>query len=93
MDIRTIIKLAGNGPSVARAARAIAEASRRTEFEVTAEAVVRWPRYSIPERHWPLITAMSGGQITATELHQANVALRSRSAVPFVRGEVIAAAA
>jgi hypothetical protein len=66
--IREIIEAAG-GPS------AIAEASSGS---VTVEAVYKWPKIGIPDRHWTFILPLAGA--TADEMLAANVAARAETA-------------
>jgi hypothetical protein len=74
--IPQIIKAAGG-------ARKIAVASKGT---VTAEAVYKWSKNGIPDRHWPIVMPLSGA--TANELLRANVAVRRQlgTALREVRG-------
>jgi hypothetical protein len=44
---------------------------------VSAEAVYKWPRIGIPDRHWPLVMPLA--QATAAEMLAANIAARSPS--------------
>lgn len=48
----------------------MAEASQRTAFPITSEAVFKWYRNGIPEDHWPLIIEISGK--TVDQIYQAN---------------------
>jgi hypothetical protein len=66
--VREIIEAAG-GPI------AIAAAS---EGSVTAEAVYKWPRIGIPDRHWTFILPLA--RATADEMLAANVAARADTA-------------
>ncbi|WP_398471532.1 carph-isopro domain-containing protein [Tardiphaga sp.] len=63
--VSTIIKDAG-GPL------AIATASAGT---VSVEAVYKWPKIGIPDRHWPTVMPLAAA--TAAEMLAANVAARS----------------
>jgi len=65
--IRDIIKRAGGASAIAAAAPA--------DAPVTIEAVYKWPKIGIPDRHWPWIMQLAG--VTADELLTANVAARS----------------
>lgn len=66
--VREIIEAAG-GPMVIAAA---------SEGSVTAEAVYKWPRIGIPDRHWTFILPLA--RATADEMMAANVAARSETA-------------
>lgn len=66
--IRDIIEAAG-GPA------AIADASNGS---VSVEAVYKWPKIGIPDRHWPFILPLACA--TADEMLAANVAARSETA-------------
>ncbi len=64
-SLKEIIEAAG-GPG------AIAAAS---DGGVTAEAVYKWRKIGIPDRHWPLLMRMCA--VSADELLAANVAART----------------
>lgn len=64
-SIAEIIKDAGG-------ATAIAEASAG---KVTAEAVYKWPKIGIPDRHWPLVLPLASA--SADEMLAANLAARA----------------
>lgn len=71
MDTHSIIVIAG-GPA------AIARASKASGCPVTVEAVAKWRRRGLPERHWNLLTTLSHGRVTIADLHEANEELRRR---------------
>lgn len=66
--IAEIIKAAG-GPG------AIADASAGT---VKKDAVYKWPTIGIQDRHWHLLMGLT--EVTAEELFQANLAVRTGAA-------------
>lgn len=63
-SISEIIKAAGGAGAISAA----------SQGAVTTEAVYKWPKIGIPDRHWPLVMPLSGA--TAEELLQANIAAR-----------------
>ena len=67
-DISQIIQDAG-GP------RKIEEASAG---KLTADAVRKWRRFGIPDRHWPILIELAGA--TPDELFAANVNVRAPEA-------------
>lgn len=67
MTVCEIIKHCG-GPGT------IAEASNGT---FTPSAVKKWRSIGIPEQRWQLVISLFEGNLTATELHNANQALRT----------------
>lgn len=69
--IRQIIKKAGG---------AVAIASQPDADSISVEAVYKWPKIGIPDRHWPLVMRLSGA--TADELLAANVAARAPAQQP-----------
>lgn len=68
-SIREIVKLAGG-------VHAIAEASQTTDRPVGFEAVYKWSKIGIDERHWPLLLARVA-KLTPAELFAANQAVRN----------------
>lgn len=68
LSIRDIIRLAG-GPQV------VADA---TGGEVSVEAVYKWPKIGIPDRHWPAIIRLTG--VSADKLLEANIVARREAA-------------
>jgi hypothetical protein len=63
--VKQILEAAGG-------AAKIAEASAGS---ISAEAVWKWPKIGIPDRHWPLIMGLT--EVSADELLAANVAART----------------
>ena len=53
----------------------IAEASEASDGAVSVEAVYKWPKIGIPDRHWPVIMGLC--DVTAAELLAANIAARA----------------
>ncbi len=68
--VKEIIKLAGGAAKIAEAS-----AASVIPEKVSAEAVWKWPKIGIPDRHWPIIRGLC--DVTAEELYQANVAARA----------------
>ena len=66
--IQKILAAAG-GP------KKIAEESQTWDYSVGLKSVYGWARSGIPDKHWPLIIALSS--VTPTELHLANCNVRS----------------
>lgn len=63
-SVQSIIKRAGG-------------ASRIAELlggRLTSDAIYKWPKIGIPDRHWPLIMRLSGA--SADEMLAANVSAR-----------------
>ncbi|MDX0511445.1 carph-isopro domain-containing protein [Sinorhizobium medicae] len=65
--IKQIIKDAG-GPD------AIAQASSRAGGDISKDAVYKWSKTGIPDRHWPVIIALT--KYRPGELYAANCAAR-----------------
>lgn len=68
-SVSEIIKSAGGAVKIAA----------ESEGEITADAVYKWPKIGIPDRHWPLIIRLSNA--TPAELMAANVVARSAEQV------------
>lgn len=62
--ISEIIKAAGGAGTIAAA----------SDGGVSAEAVYKWPKIGIPDRHWPLVMPMANA--TAAEMLAANMEAR-----------------
>ncbi len=60
---------------IIRRAGAPAAIAAASQGKITAEAVYKWPKIGIPDRHWTLLIELSGA--TADELLAANVLARS----------------
>lgn len=67
-NIEQIIKDAGG-------ARAISQASENDSHQITFDAVYKWKKLGIPDRHWPLIMSLT--KTTPSELFTANQRARS----------------
>lgn len=67
--ISDIIRDAGGAIGIAAA----------SDGNVTAEAVYKWSKIGIADRHWPLVMPLAGA--TADEMLAANVAARSPEAI------------
>ena len=63
-SVPDIIKAAGGPVAVAAASNG----------EISAEAVYKWPKIGIPDRHWPLVMPLADA--TADEMLAANIAAR-----------------
>lgn len=74
-DTETPVKTVSDIISAAGGAVAIAAAS---EGAVTPDAVYKWSRIGIPDRHWTFILPLAGA--TADEMLAANVAARAELA-------------
>lgn len=72
MTIDAIIKSAGGAAAVAEA---IATDTGKT---FKADAVYKWPKIGIPDRHWQTIIRLSG--CTAQQLFEANLEARGVAA-------------
>jgi hypothetical protein len=71
--MRTVAQLI----SVAGGARRIAAASADTQHPIGFEAVYKWPKIGVPERHWPLLIVLTGA--TVQEIYDANRQIDSAS--------------
>ncbi|MBP2532586.1 carph-isopro domain-containing protein [Agrobacterium tumefaciens] len=67
LTIAEIISRAG-GP------KAIADASRLTSDPFSKDAVYKWAKGGIPDRHWPIIIALTNLEVSA--IYSANLATR-----------------
>ncbi|MCZ7470282.1 hypothetical protein M0412_10750 [Agrobacterium sp. O3.4] len=67
LTIAEIISRAG-GP------KAIADASRLTADPFSKDAVYKWAKGGIPDRHWPIIIALTNLEVSA--IYSANLATR-----------------
>ncbi|NSX92676.1 carph-isopro domain-containing protein [Agrobacterium tumefaciens] len=70
ITVSEIISKAG-GP------RAIADASLSTHEPFSKDAVYKWVKGGIPDRHWPIIISLTG--LNVSEIYEANLAVRHRS--------------
>ncbi len=68
-NIKQIIEDAG-GP------KKIAEAAKKTRWDITFKSVYDWPRIGIPDRHWPILIRLA--KASADELLEANKKARAR---------------
>ena len=66
MDILTIIETAGGRDEIANATG------------VTADAIYKWPKIGIPDRHWGDLIRLSGNKLTPAILHAANQKARGQ---------------
>jgi hypothetical protein len=64
--VADIIKAAGGPRNI----------SSKSGGEVSMEAVYKWSKIGIPDRHWPLVLPLA--EATAEEMLAANVAARSK---------------
>ena len=67
MDIPTIIETAGGRDTIANATG------------VTADAIYKWPKIGIPDRHWGDLIRLSGNKLSPAILHKANQKARGQS--------------
>ncbi|MGV1870909.1 carph-isopro domain-containing protein [Agrobacterium rosae] len=54
--------------------RAIADASQQSREPFSKDAVYKWAKGGIPDRHWPIIIALTG--LKVAQIYEANVAAR-----------------
>jgi len=73
LTVADIIGLAG-GPKV------IADASKRSSETFSKDAVYKWVKGGIPDRHWPIIILLTGLEVSA--IYEANLAVRNASVHP-----------
>ena len=64
-------------PQIIKAAGGPATIAAASEGAVSVEAVYKWPRIGIPDRHWSFV--MSLANASAEEMLAANIAARSPS--------------
>jgi hypothetical protein len=64
--MRTVTQLIAD----AGGARAIALASESTPHTIGFDAVYKWPKIGVPERHWPLLISLAAA--TVQEIYDAN---------------------
>ncbi|UFX42126.1 hypothetical protein HAP47_0022975 [Bradyrhizobium sp. 41S5] len=62
-------------PEIIKYAGGAAEIAKASDGAVTIEAVYKWPKIGIPDRHWGVIRGLCN--VTAEELYAANVAART----------------
>lgn len=67
-SIPEIIKAAGGAPRIAEASGG----------GIKVDAVYKWPKIGIPDRHWPTIMPLAAA--TAEEMHAANLVARTQPA-------------
>ncbi|NSL23474.1 hypothetical protein G6M40_01885 [Agrobacterium tumefaciens] len=72
LTVAEIISKAG-GP------RAIADASRLSSESFSKDAVYKWVKGGIPDRHWPIIISLTGLEVS--EIYEANIAVRYGSGI------------
>lgn len=61
-------------PDIIKAAGGPAAISAAANGEITTDAVYKWPKIGIPDRHWPIVMPLANA--TAAEMLAANVAVR-----------------
>lgn len=54
--------------------RAISDASQRSKEPFSKDAVYKWVKGGIPDRHWPIIISLTG--LKVSQIYEANVAAR-----------------
>lgn len=69
MTVDEIIKLAGGAAKIAG----------ESADAIKADAVYKWPKIGIPDRHWPLIIRLAP-EITPQQLFEANITARTEKA-------------
>jgi hypothetical protein len=65
MDISKIIEAAGGLGAVAHVTG------------LTVDAIRKWPKIGIPDRHWGVLIGLAGGRLTPAILHVANEGARA----------------
>lgn len=73
--IEQIIKDAGGARAISEASGPIDENGKRP---LTYDAVYKWSKNGVPDRHWPLVMSLTPS--TAEELYVANLAAREVAA-------------
>ena len=76
MTILEIIKAAGGRDVVAKATG------------LTPDAIYKWPKIGIPDRHWGTLINLSGNSLDAARLHKANQRVRADQPTPETEGKM-----
>lgn len=74
-NLEEIIKAAGGARKISEASGPADDAGKRP---LTYDAVYKWSKIGIPDRHWPLVMSLT--DTTAEELYIANIAARETAA-------------
>lgn len=75
-NISDIIKAAGGARKIHEASGPIDEATGKRPL--TYDAVYKWEKNGIPDRHWPLVMSLT--ETSPAELYEANCAVRAPEA-------------
>jgi len=74
-NIKTIIEAAGGARAISEASGPADKAGKRP---LTYDAVYKWSKIGIPDRHWPLVISLANS--SPDELYAANLATREDAA-------------
>jgi hypothetical protein len=66
-------------PDIIKAAGGPAKIAGASKGAISTEAVYKWPKIGIPDRHWPLVMPLAGA--SAEEMLKANVSARRAEAI------------
>lgn len=65
-------------PQIIKAAGGAGKISEASKGELTVNAIYKWRRIGIPDRHWPIVMPLA--KASANEMLKANLAARSAAA-------------
>jgi hypothetical protein len=78
LDVREIIQRAGGPKGLHAHMRKLVRSGKlRPDQAVAEKSIYSWFEIGIPERHWSFV--MSACQVTESDLHKANEALRKQT--------------
>ena len=81
LDVREIIQKAGGPKGLhAHMKKLVRGGKLRPDQAVAEKSIYSWFEIGIPERHWGFV--MSACQVTESDLHKANEALRKQTQKP-----------
>lgn len=81
LDVREIIQKAGGPKGLhAHMKKLVRSGKLRTDQAVAEKSIYSWFEIGIPERHWGFV--MSACQVSESDLHKANEALRKQAQKP-----------
>lgn len=91
-DVREIIQKAGGPKGLHAHMRKLVRGGKlRPDQAVAEKSIYSWFEIGIPERHWSFV--MSACEVTESDLHKANEALRKQAQKPRTKRQSERAAA
>jgi hypothetical protein len=92
LDVREIIQKAGGPKGLhAHMMKLVRDKKMRADQAVAEKSIYSWFEIGIPERHWGFV--MAACQVTESDLHKANEALRKQAQKPRPKRPAVRAAA